>query len=117
MDDVKNLILAFSSAKYVPTTKRWHIACYDYYKLVGQLKTLKSVQCNVNEVPKWIKQVGSRQNYSILIFKMFIDCGGTKRVAASEEEINQKLGKSNIEHTLLDKLFPYQRAGVAYELY
>ncbi|KAI6174901.1 putative SMARCAL1-like protein [Aphelenchoides bicaudatus] len=100
MEEIKRMISAYKSAVYNGSKKLWTIGLDECPAVVADLKKMKTAKCTIVEMPPWVRKVFARK----------------RPPTQTPEEIEAQLSKSEIDPCLLKKLFPYQKAGVAYGL-
>jgi len=102
LNDVKDMIRTFKSAKFHPNGARWTIGFTEHQALTDSLKKMKTADCKITGLPKWTNYV-------------FIQKGNLKQPLLQKDS-NSIVLNSKIESSLVGKLFPYQRIGVAFGL-
>lgn len=113
-DSVKNLIKFYKTAKYNDKKSEWTIGFTDCRYLVNSLKRTKDVECSVKALPLSINKVRVLDFIRFIrIFKIFSASNNSAQIQMSPQEMNATFSNTTIESCLLNRLFPYQRAGVA----
>jgi len=102
LNDVKDTIRTFKSAKFHPNGKRWTIGFTEHQALTESLKTMKTADCKITGLPKWINYV-------------FIQKGKLTQPSL-QKDVDSVVLNEKIERSLVEKLFPYQRIGVVFGL-